>query len=208
MNEKLSALMDGELDRDTAVLAIKTLGGNDEQRKDWDCYHLIGDALRNDMRTDSIQAVVRRQTTTNAIFTKLAEEPTVLAPVAIRGAGAVKSSSRIAKAIPVQQRTRFALAMAASVVTVSAIGVVAFKQQQTTAALSNQVAQQTLPRSAAGVVTAVAAANATAPEARVNDYLLVHRQFANPAALQAAALKRNERIEKLDRVEQRQAVGQ
>ena len=37
MNEKLSALMDGELDRGDALIAIKTLGQDVQQRGDWDC---------------------------------------------------------------------------------------------------------------------------------------------------------------------------
>lgn len=174
MNEKLSALMDGELDRDAAAVTIKALGSSDAHRKDWDCYHLIGDAMRD----EAIEVVTHRQASTNAIFAMLAAEPTVLAPAAIRG------GEKSTKATPVQQRTRFALAMAASVVTVSAIGVVAFKQQQGNANSQSQLAQQTSPL--------LPVSSIAAPEMRVNDYLLVHRQFANPAALQAAALKRTD----------------
>lgn len=208
MNEKLSALMDGELDRDAAAIAIKALGSNDAQRQDWDCYHLIGDALRGLERTQDgrlnvleqdANSMVRRQASADVIFAQLAAEPTVLAPASI------PQSRASAKPTPVQQRTRFALAMAASVVTVSAIGVVAFKQQQGSPAALPQVAQQTssLPISSTSAGASPTTTTALAgPEARVNDYLLIHRQFANPAALQAAVLKRNERSE------QRQATGQ
>ena len=207
MNEKLSALMDGELDRETAAIAIKALGNSDPQRQHWDCYHLIGDALRGAEQTraahlnlteQTVCSIIRRRVSADIIFAQLAAEPTVLAPAAIRQ---VRSASRTT---PIQQRTRFALAMAASVVTVSAIGVVAFKQQGSLSAPS-QVAQQTPTVPSAGTTTAAlnAALSNTAtvkgPETRVNDYLLVHRQFANPSALQAAVLKRSE---------QRQATGQ
>jgi len=203
MNEKLSALMDGELDRETAAIAIKALGNSDSQRQHWDCYHLIGDALRGVEQTpdahlnlteQTVCSIVRRRASADIIFAQLAAEPTVLAPAAI------SQSRSVTRATPIQQRTRFALAMAASVVTVSAIGVVAFKQQQGSLSAPSQIAQQTPTRPLAGTAAApLSTATLKGPETRVNDYLLVHRQFANPAALQAAVLKRSE---------QRQATGQ
>ena len=36
MNEKISALMDGELDHARAQVAIKSLGSDDISREDWD----------------------------------------------------------------------------------------------------------------------------------------------------------------------------
>ena len=169
MNEKLSALMDGELDRDTASTVIKSLGADDARREDWDCYHLIGDAMRGDNRGK----IATKRDGTAAIFSRLAAEPTVFAPVAIaKGAAAIQS------------RTRIAVAMAASLVTVSAVGVLAFKQQVSTVA-PVQLVQQIAPQP---IVT-------TQPQqvsTQVNDYLAVHRQFANPAGLQAAALRSTE----------------
>ncbi len=176
MNEKLSALMDGELDHDSAATVIKSLGTNVTQREDWDCYHLIGDALRGD--TDD--EMPRNRDCTAAIFSRLAAEPTVFAPTAI------------SKPAAVHHRTRIALAMAASVVTVSAIGVVAFKQQGASVA-SVQLVQQIAPQPLTAVQSPAQV------NTRVNDYLVVHRQFANPAGLQAAALRSTE---------QRQAAGQ
>lgn len=176
MNEKLSALMDGELDCDSAAAVIKALGANGEQRHDWDCYHLIGDALRGEIAREA----PRGRAGTLAIFVRLAAEPTVFAPAAIP------------KHATIQHKTRLALAVAASVVTVSAIGVVAFKQQGAIV-VPVQLVQQMAPRSVAPAQTAAQVST------RVNDYLVVHRQFANPSALQAAALRS---------VEPRQAAGQ
>jgi sigma-E factor negative regulatory protein RseA len=175
MNEKLSALMDGELDRSDALAVIKSLGQDAEQRSDWDCYHLIGDVLRG----ESVDTTTRRRASAESIFAKLASEPTVLAPVAI---------AKPVKAPPVEKRTRLALAMAASVVTVSAIGVVAFKQQSV-AGGGSQVAQQ---QSVNVVPVSTAPSVPNEVNVRVNDYLVVHRQFANGAALQAAAVKKPE----------------
>ena len=168
MNEKLSALMDGELARDDAQGVIKTLGADSAQRESWDAYHLIGACLRGDeMGTTAIGASAR----TDAIFARLAAEPTILAPAAIR------------KHTRVESRTRMALAMAASVVTVSAVGVVAFKQQQGATVAPVTLVQQVAPQPLADASLPRAQA-----DLRVNDYLVVHRQFANPSALQSATL--------------------
>ncbi len=187
MNEKLSALMDGELARDDALTTIKSLGQDADQRTEWDCYHLIGDVLRG----EAVNETSRRRASAESIFAKLAAEPTVLAPTAI---------AKPIRAAHVERRTRLALAMAASVVTVSAIGVVAFKQQSVAGA-GTQVAQQQAQQQASQQARAPAIATVAAPSelnVRVNDYLAVHRQFSNASALQSAALKQPET---------RQAVG-
>lgn len=165
MNETISALMDGELERDEARQAIRGLANDASRRASWDEYHLIGAAMRGEFTGE----VERRQQSAQAIFVRLAAEPTVLAPVAM-------------KIAPVEKRTRMALAMAASVVTVSAIAVVAFKQQSGMVA-PVQLVQQVAP---APVVQQTSAA-----EVRVNDYLAIHRQFANPQALQTASARRD-----------------
>jgi sigma-E factor negative regulatory protein RseA len=188
MNEKLSALMDGELDRTDALTAIKTLGQDAQQRGDWDCYHLIGDAIRG----DTPSATARRKACAESIFARLAEEPTILAPAAI--AHPVKLTV-VAKPAIVEKKTRMMLAMAASVVTVTAIGVIAVKQQDAATApaqVAKQVEKQTPAQSYAELVTVSTAPVAVASEVeankqRVNDYLAIHRQFANSSALRAAS---------------------
>ncbi|MCA2999880.1 MAG: sigma-E factor negative regulatory protein [Rhodocyclaceae bacterium] len=164
MNEQISALMDGELDREDALRVIRGLGSDAEQRESWNHYHLIGETLRGATSGE----VHRQQRCAAAIFAKLAHEPTVLAPSAIRVA-------------PVDKRTRMALALAASVVTVSAIAVVAFKQQSGTV-VPVQLVQKVAPRPVA--------VGPDPAEVRVNDYLAIHRQFTNPEAFQAASTKR------------------
>ena len=169
MNEKMSALMDGELDHDQARSVIKSLGSDDASRDHWDVYHLIGEMLRG----DAAERTPSHKDSTAAIFAALAAEPTVLAPAMFKR--------------PVEHRARIALAMAASVATISAIGVVALKQQGGQVA-PVQLVQQVAPQPVA--------ANKVAPsgaEVRVNDYLVVHRQFSNPGAFQPAALNREAR---------------
>jgi sigma-E factor negative regulatory protein RseA len=167
MNEKLSALMDGELDHEQARTVIKSLGSDDASRDHWNLYHVIGEALRG----DDLGRASEHEASTGAIFAALALEPTVLAPAMIKR--------------PVERRTRIALAMAASVITISAVGVVALQQQKGQVS-SVQLVQQVAPRP-----VAVSKAAPTAAEVRVNDYLVVHRQFSNPGAFQPAALNRD-----------------
>jgi sigma-E factor negative regulatory protein RseA len=200
MNENLSALMDGELDRDEALAVIKSLGQNAEQRAEWDCYHLIGDSLRG----ETAVANVKRRASAEAIFARLAEEPTILAPQAIA------KRAHPAKA-GVSGKTRVALAMAASVVTISAIGVVAYQQRAgLSAGPSAQIAQSgsQLQSQSSSLLPGVVPVSATTTNAsvangganvQVNDYLVVHRQFANPNAFRAATVTSTE---------PRQAVGQ
>lgn len=70
MNEKLSAWMDGELEADYASQLPVQLKRDAGLRGNWDCYHLVGDALRGVQGPD-LCAKIRAQ---------LDAEPTVLAP--------------------------------------------------------------------------------------------------------------------------------
>ncbi len=75
MSERISALMDGELEDDEALGALT---GREGLREAWSTYHLIGDALR--------QMPNLAQETGPGFEALLAAEPTVLAPRAIRPA--------------------------------------------------------------------------------------------------------------------------
>lgn len=70
MNETLSAWMDSELSEQQAGALLPQLKRDAQLRRDWDCYHLIGDALRG---VDGPDLGAR-------IRARLDAEPTVLAP--------------------------------------------------------------------------------------------------------------------------------
>ena len=72
MNDRISELMDGELEDREAARLIGTLGGEGEARDAWRTYHLIGDALRD---TSVLSAGFAAR-----VAEKIAQEPTVLAP--------------------------------------------------------------------------------------------------------------------------------
>lgn len=70
MKETLSAWMDSELSGEQARPLLPQLKHDAELRRNWDCYHLIGDALRGVQGSDLCARVCAR----------LDAEPTVLAP--------------------------------------------------------------------------------------------------------------------------------
>jgi sigma-E factor negative regulatory protein RseA len=106
MKEKISALMDGELDRRAAAEAIGGLRREGEATEAWRVYHLISDGMR-DTRVFSKGFMAR-------FSERLAAEPTVLAPADLPGR------------TPLQ---RFAFAAAASLAAVALVGWLAFAPQ-------------------------------------------------------------------------------
>ena len=72
MKEKISALMDGELDADDAASVIAQFRKTDELREQWAVYHLISDVLA--------QPEAMPIDVTQRVNARLATEPTVLAP--------------------------------------------------------------------------------------------------------------------------------
>ncbi|MCW8944214.1 MAG: sigma-E factor negative regulatory protein, partial [Sedimenticola sp.] len=64
INERISALLDNELDSKLAQPTLDSLQADDELRKKWDRYHLIGDAMRGEavrLSAESIADRVRNQ---------------------------------------------------------------------------------------------------------------------------------------------------
>ena len=60
--EQISALVDGELDRDEVTRLVRRMKEHEEHRDAWSTYHLIGEALRGERCLDGtvVQAVVAR----------------------------------------------------------------------------------------------------------------------------------------------------
>jgi sigma-E factor negative regulatory protein RseA len=70
--EKISALMDGELDGQQAQQQIRRLGENEELASNWHAFHLIGDAMRNERPLSPGFS--------QRVNSRIAAEPTILAP--------------------------------------------------------------------------------------------------------------------------------
>jgi sigma-E factor negative regulatory protein RseA len=119
MKDRISTLMDGELDDESAAQAIDAVGRDRDALETWRTYHLISDAMRQSrVLSDGFAARVTQ---------RLAAEPTVLAP----------------RALQAQPRRWFAVPAAASVVAaVGLVGWMAFgPQPQAPAPPSAAVAQ-------------------------------------------------------------------
>ena len=95
MKDKVSALLDGDLDEQATRVVFDGLRRDPDLRRDWEAYCLIGDVLRGD-RDGSDDFVVR-------VMANLDAEPTVLAPRAAP-ASAGKSGRASAKA-PAARKT-------------------------------------------------------------------------------------------------------
>src|SRR5687767_11769728 len=96
--DKISALMDGELDERQFQQELTRLRQDSQLKQTWNTFHLIGDALRGErlLLTD----------VSGALSQRLAGEPTVLAP----------QRGRVRKA------TTYALSAAASAAAVALVG--------------------------------------------------------------------------------------
>jgi sigma-E factor negative regulatory protein RseA len=78
--ERMSALLDGELDRHAVTQACVYWRESAESREAWHAYHLIGDVLRSD---DLARLPSRDAGFLNTLRSRLKEEPVVLAPQSI-----------------------------------------------------------------------------------------------------------------------------
>ena len=126
MKERLSELMDGELDDKSAAAVIQALGDDREAVRTWRTYQLISDAMR-ESRLLSPDFAAR-------FSARLAKEPTVLAP---------------RTHLPNFQRDSrkwVALSAAASLAAVALVGWVAFAPQPEVAPVAQVPAQVPLPR--------------------------------------------------------------
>jgi len=106
MKERISQLMDGELDDRAAAEPIAACGRGGEELETWRTYHLISDAMR-DTRVLSAGFSAR-------VAERLQTEPTVIAPQRARP----------------ESRTWFALSAAASFAAIALVGWVTFAPQQ------------------------------------------------------------------------------
>lgn len=166
MNEKLSALMDGDLDNQSVRLMVDRLNREDSLKKDWDVYCLIGDVIRGDQQ--GAPDMVAR------VMSGLDDEPTVLAP---RPMPAEASRRAVWHSL---------MPIAASVMGVAAVGLVAATMYTGDAGIAPVAA---VPR----VVTMAPVQNVsvTVPasvETRHREYLFVHQASTGagpmPSALQ------------------------
>jgi len=194
-DERISALVDGELDQQEHQAVVDELLAHGENRKVWGRYHLIGDTLKRSLPGGIDHDFSSR------VMAALENEPTVLAPMP-----QTKSSWR--------QRAA-GLAVAASVAAVAVLGVqfmyqqdgqtpasqmaqipasllpISQAQQNIARANTRQGVQQSLRANIQTVTQSSGAANHVSrpvkrahPYSRLNKYLVDHNQQAPRAAVQ------------------------
>jgi sigma-E factor negative regulatory protein RseA len=159
--EKISALMDGELDGRQAGQELARLKQQDELRESWDTYHLISDALRG--------GALLSANLKHRVNERLALEPTVLAP------------HRSA----VRKFTTYALSAAASVSAVALVGWFAIS----ISTVNTQPETARAPTLAAALPPPppVRQLASVSSEGNMNEYLLAHQGFSPSTAIQGIA---------------------
>jgi sigma-E factor negative regulatory protein RseA len=157
MKEKLSALIDGELQSDSLHAHLGRLRADPELRGAWDTYHLIGDALRGQLGPRIADRVVAR----------LREEPTVLAP------RPEKSPSR--------RLGWYAMSAAASV------AAVAFVVWTASPGWRAEPQPAGGPESTAAAIGAPVTLVSSDAPVEIENYLLAHRPYSHVSAMQGIA---------------------
>jgi sigma-E factor negative regulatory protein RseA len=119
MEEKLSAMLDGDVDDAVALALFKRLKNDKTLRDDWDAYCLLGDAIRGDVSLDGghpDDGFVAR------VMSRLDDEPTILAPQRREHGVPHGSSSLWHRLLPVAASVMGVLAVGGVVATLSSGG--------------------------------------------------------------------------------------
>lgn len=164
MKDKVSALLDGDLDDQVTRTVFDDLKRDPDLRRDWEAYCLIGDVLRGD-REGSDDFVAR-------VMANLDAEPTVLAP---RAAPASAPGQRLWQSL---------MPIAASVMGVAAVGLVAatlYKQE----APAPQLVAGTPAVKIVSASTSVRATPQPGSDVAMREYLFAHQGLSRGGPLPA-----------------------
>lgn len=180
--ERLSALVDGELDGDATAQACGHWRGSGDARASWHAYHVIGDVLRSD---DLACDPARDAGFLEALRARLKDEPVVLAPQPLPQRQSSARTGRWSWKAPT--------AVAAGFVAVA--GVLLLTRGPAIEVPGVGVAQMA-PAAQPVLASALPGATAVASEpqrliatgqlirdARLDRYLAAHKQFAGSSAL-------------------------
>lgn len=158
--EKISALMDGELEGPEARRQLARLKQDEELVRHWHDFHLIGDALRGEHQLS--------QGFSQRLVGRLASEPTVLAP----------------QHRAVKRFATYALSAAASLSAVALVGWLAFFQNP----LSPQTDLAKAPTTTTSPAAVPSSQLASVPsDGKMNEYLIAHQEFSPSTEIQGLA---------------------
>ncbi|MFX1672826.1 sigma-E factor negative regulatory protein [Paraburkholderia sp. A2WS-5] len=181
--EQLSAFVDGEMAGDEQHLNAILSGLDEEGRKAWSSYHLIGDVLRSD---DLAMSPAASQSFMAGFAARFEAEPHVLAPAALpASAQSAAHAGRVSRILALRRRVVPSLAVAAAAATLTWIvmpqmrgvgmaGAPQIASVQSAGDNVQRVAMNTVP-----VQTAAAMQDGNIiRDARLDEYLEAHQQFA------------------------------
>jgi sigma-E factor negative regulatory protein RseA len=131
MKNQLSALIDGELEIDSADHLIASAKAGGELKQCWVHYHLIGDAMRGEMNTN--------HSLSHRVMSALEAEPTVLAPNRLQESLPEEASA--VPAIYLAATNSRLWSIAASVAAVMFVGVMVLQLNQTEELMPVEIAQ-------------------------------------------------------------------
>lgn len=165
MREKLSALVDGELQSSDLHTHLARLRTDLELRGAWSTYHLIGDALRGHFGPEIIDRVVAR----------LRDEPTVFAPRSAR----------------FKRLSWYTMSAAAGFAAVALVVWTASPIWKAPEVAGSSVASGATGAAGSATILATGAPSAQAKppgtSADVENYLLAHHPFSHTGAMQGIA---------------------
>ena len=175
--ERLSALMDNELDDHQVASEIEKIGEDPDRQTAWATYHLIGEVLRGELAGET---AVLGVDVTRKVAERLASEPAIVArPRPVRAATRVR---------------QVALPLAASVCGVALVAWVVLSQEsvvQPRPELASKAMVATTGASGQGsagtdldtIVAANSASDSIDAESMA-DYMMAHQQFSPSTAMQ------------------------
>lgn len=171
--ERISALMDGEIDQKDVAQVVRHAKERSELREAWSTYHLIGEAMRGERLTDT--RVVQ------AVTAGLATEPTVLAP---------KTSFRDS----IRRVALPSMAAAAAVAAVTWVSLETYQNSRSPLPLPEIVVPMTAMTDSAPlgsfvqpVSLAPSPPQIQLPSRRIDAYLEAHQEFSPARTIQGLA---------------------
>ena len=183
--ERLSALADGETGGIASAAACATWRGEEDARRDWHCWQLIGDVLRSDELASSAERDVRFLAGVRA---RLAGEAVVLAPAPMPTLAPVSARRPARWTVPAAMAAGFVLVVGTFVVVrpdqPAAPGPAAVALADAAVRAEAPVARERAElRESARASETVAADPKVIRDARLDRYLAAHKQFAGTTAL-------------------------
>ena len=169
--ERISILLDGEMDRAEAIAAIAALCADPALRRYWHELHRVGDALRShEVAASDSEAFCAR------VAGVISAEPTVLAPRAVH-----KSSGARRYWMP-------GLAVAASAAAVAFIAVPLMRAPETVSIAKNATPAQLSTVDVGAQKSLPTIANARGLSASFSPYLAAHRELTGNSVVPRAAV--------------------